>query len=177
MFRIGSTVQIGRVCNEDFEYAPEPGSPSGTVIRVESEERDNYERINSVTIRWQDGRVETLAPEGEDAQGDWELVDTTPMLYANLYVHDREYGGSEEGGWWYDTYTPADNDWNTEPPKHGLCESVEDAALAYEAMQKWCDEENKTRCSPSSVASDGHFVVWLEAWPCEPMPTRKPYYY
>lgn len=173
--RIGSVVQIGRR-NEDYEYIPELGSALGTVIAIESEECDNHDRINSVTIRWQDGKVETLAPEGEDEKGDWELVDTTPLLYANLYIHDREYGGSEEGGWWYDTYSPADNDWNTEPPKHGLCESVDAAQEAHEALQKWCAEENKTRRSPSSVLSEGHFVVWLEAWPCEPMPARKPYY-
>ena len=173
--RIGSTVQIGRR-NENYEHSAVPGSPSGIIIGIDSEECDNHERIESVTIRWQDGRIETLKPEGEDLGGDWELVDTTPLLYANLYLHDRAYGGGEEGGWWYDTYTPADGDWDTEPPKHGLCESVDAAKAAYEALQLWCDEENKTRRNPHSVASEGHYVVWLEAWPAKHWPARKPYY-
>ena len=173
--RIGSTVQIGRR-NENYEYSAVPGSPSGIVIGIDSQECDNHERVESVKIRWQDGRIETLEPEGDDEQGDWELVDTTPLLYANLYLYDRAYGGSEEGGWWYDTYTPADGDWNTEPAKHGLCESVDAAKAAYEALQLWCEEENKTRRSTHSVASEGHYVVWLEAWPAEHSPARKPYY-
>jgi hypothetical protein len=127
--RIGSTVQIGRR-NENYEYSAVPGSPSGIVIGIDIQECDNHERVESVKIRWQDGRIETLEPEGDDEQGDWELVDTTPLLYANLYLYDRAYGGSEEGGWWYDTYTPADSDWNIEPTKHGLCESVDAAKAA-----------------------------------------------
>ena len=173
--RIGSTVQIGRR-NENYEYSAVPGSPSGIVIGIDIQECDNHERVESVKIRWQDGRIETLEPEGDDDQGDWELVDTTPLLYANLYLYDRAYGGSEEGGWWYDTYTPADSDWNIEPTKHGLCESVDAAKAAYDALQAWCEEENKTRRSPHSVASEGHYVVWLEAWPAEHSPARKPYY-
>lgn len=26
-----------------------------------------------------------------------------PRFYVNVYEHSREYGGPEEGGWWYDT--------------------------------------------------------------------------
>ena len=26
--------------------------------------------------------------------------------YANIYELDRRYGGDEEGGWWFTTYTP-----------------------------------------------------------------------
>ena len=26
--------------------------------------------------------------------------------YANVYEKDRAYGGSQEGGWWVDTYSP-----------------------------------------------------------------------
>lgn len=173
--RIGSIVHIGR-CNENYEYSAVPGSPSGIVIGIDSQEHDNGEPIAEVDIRWQDGRIETLKPEGDDEQGDWVLVDTTPLLYANLYLYNRECGGSEEGGWWYDTYTPADGDWDTEPTKHGLCESVDVAEVAYEALREWCEEENKTRRNPHSVASEGHYVVWLEAWPAEYSPACKPYY-
>jgi len=59
---------------------------------------------------------------------------------------------------------------------HERVESVDAAKAAYEALQAWCDEENKTRRNPHSVASEGHYVVWLEAWPAEYSPARKPYY-
>ena len=29
--------------------------------------------------------------------------------YANVYELDRRYGGDEEGGWWFTTYTPRDS--------------------------------------------------------------------
>ena len=28
------------------------------------------------------------------------------VFYLTAYIKDRVYGGPEEGGWWYDTYTP-----------------------------------------------------------------------
>lgn len=28
------------------------------------------------------------------------------LMYVNAYLVGRQYGGSEEGGWWYDTHTP-----------------------------------------------------------------------
>ena len=29
--------------------------------------------------------------------------------YANVYELDRRYGGDEEGGWWFTTFTPKDS--------------------------------------------------------------------
>ena len=29
--------------------------------------------------------------------------------YANVYELDRRYGGDEEGGWWFTTYTPKES--------------------------------------------------------------------
>ena len=29
--------------------------------------------------------------------------------YANVYELDRRYGGDEEGGWWFTTYTPRES--------------------------------------------------------------------
>ena len=108
-----------------------------------------------------------------------DILEGTIRIDEGETVDTREYLNSlaeESLDTLVDTYAPADGDWNTDPPKHGLCESVPAATEAYQALQVWCDEENKTRRSPSSVASEGHFVVWLEAWPAEHSPARKPYY-
>jgi hypothetical protein len=43
-------------------------------------------------------------------------------------------------------------------------------------LNAWCEQENSKRRSPCSVLSEGHFVAWLEAWPAECVPSRKPYY-
>lgn len=148
-----------------------PGGPKGTVIELIMVEDDGWEeRLHEVVIRWEDGSVEQLEIFG--------LVDVTPCHYANLYLYDRAYGGPEEGGWWYNTYDPVGewSDSETEPPKHGHFATEEEAQKAYETLLEWCEQENKGRRSPSSVISEGHFVVWLEAWPAEHQPTRRPYY-
>lgn len=178
MIQVGSIVMIARMDSEGAWNVPE-GSIEGTVIGLEADDCDGRDTIESLTIRWSDGRVETCKPEGDDDTGGWEVYDATPTLYANLYLYDRAYGGSEEGGWFYDTYSPVSRDsgdWDTEPPAFGWFASVDEAYKASEALKAWCDIENRTRRSPSSVLSEGHYCVHTEEWPAEPMPARKPHY-
>lgn len=177
--RIGSLVTITRM-NKDGEWIVPDDAIGGTIIGIEDgSDRDGYETIDKVTIRWKDGRIEKTKLEGDDMLSDWEITDITPMLYVNLYLYDREYGGPEEGGWWYDTYSPvtSDNgDWDTAPPRYGLLPTVEEAEKAMRELMEWCSTENSTRRSPSSVISEGHYCAKLEAWPAEPMPARRPHY-
>lgn len=173
--KIGSIVTIVRM-NEEGAWIVPDDSAKGVVIAIEQGEEWESRRTLSVTIRWESGKVETKEPEGEDSIGSWEIADATPWLYANLYLHDVAYGGPEEGGWWYDTYEPATDDWNTDPPPHGHFETEDEAEAAYHKLREWCEMENATRRPPSSAASEGHFVVKLEAWPAEFMPKRKPHY-
>lgn len=109
-------------------------------------------------IRWPDGSV--------DEYSEW-FEEVTPLLYVNVYLHDRAYGGPEEGGWWYDTY---------EPVESNLYESEEKAEVAFKEKTLWCKSENVGRREPNSVCSDGHYVVRLDAWPAEPEPKYTPYY-
>jgi hypothetical protein len=174
--RIGSLIAVSEM-NEEGQWILRESAAKGTVIEIHTGcDPDGYNKIEEVTVRWDDGRVDTSPLSGESASCDWELTDITPLVYANLYLHDRAYGGCEEGGWWYDTYAPADNDWNTEPPPHGHLGSPESAKKAVEALKAWCNEENRDRRSPSSVLSEGHFVVILEAWPAEHSPSQRPHY-
>lgn len=179
MIQIGSIVTIVRM-NAEGEWAvPDGPIVEGTLIGLEADDCDGRDRIESLTIRWKDGRVEQTKPEGEDDQGAWEIADATPELYANLYLYDREYGGSEEGGWFFDTYSPISRDcgdWDNEPPTFGWFASVEEAEKAIEALKAWCEVENATRRSPSSVLSEGHYCVRLESWPAEYSPSQRPYY-
>jgi len=178
MLRIGSLVSVVRMGKDGEWFVPnfEDDSNTGTVIAIELDDCDGYDRVESLTIRWNNGKVESTQPQGDDFQGPWEIADATPQLYANLYLHDRAYGGPEEGGWWYDTYTPVDGDWMNDPPQYGHFRTVDEAEKALKKLEKWCEDENKSRRSPSSMASEGHFVARLEAWPAEVIPSRRPYY-
>lgn len=175
--RIGSLVSRERMDLEYQWFRPE-GEPVGTVIAIEYRDRDGYDEIERLTVRWENGAVSIsgLYSADDDPRGDWAIVDVTPECYANLYMQDRAYGGPEEGGWWYDVRTPADGDWNTEPPQHGHFPTPDEAMAAAERLQEWCERENASRRSPSSVLSDGHFVVEVEAWPAEPSPKNRPFY-
>lgn len=178
MLRVGSLVTVVRMDDNGEWFVPnfEDDSTTGIVIAIESDDCDGYDKIESLTIRWNNGKVEVTKPEGDDEKGPWEIADATPALYANLYLHDRAYGGPEEGGWWYDTYTPVDGDWMNEPPPYGHFRTEDEAEKALVKLIEWCEEENKSRRSPSSVASEGHFVARLESWPAEPIPARRPHY-
>ena len=172
--RVGSKVVISKLQDDGTWDAPD-GAISGTIIAVEMGcNSDGYDFLEAVTIRWANGRIEKSALEGED----WELTDITPLCYANIYLHDRSYGGCEEGGWWYDTYAPidGDSDWDASPPAHGHFESEEYALKAMEAITKWCNDQNSRRRSPNSMASEGHFVVIHESWPAEYSPARRSHY-
>lgn len=136
---------------------------------------DDYGRIDSVTIRWDDGKVgEHVRWVAISSDTLLQLADVTPKVYVNIYLHNRAYGGPEEGGWTYDAYTPTtDLDDEIETGHFPSAEAAYDAYL--KAMAK-CNEANKTRRSPSSVISEGHYEAMLEAWPAAQQPEFRPYY-
>lgn len=145
---------------------------AGTVIAVNREENSYDDDIHkSYTVRWDTGAIIELDIN--------EAEDITENRYANIYIHNRAYGGPEEGGWWYDTMTPFNpqtDDFETKPPAFGLFDSEGDAEKAAEALADWCETENQNRRDVSSVLSDGVFVVEVEAWPSEQYPSSRPHY-
>ncbi len=176
--RTGTKVVVGFL-NEDGEAVPPSNAQTGTIIAIKTNcDCDGYERTDSVTVRWENGLVEDMELTGDEGGG-WEIVDVTPELYVNLYLWDREYGGPEEGDWWYDTYEPISKgfgDWEESPPAFGHFETVAEAEKALAVLKAWCNRENQSRRSPSSMASDGNFCAFQEAWPGELTPVRRPRY-
>lgn len=174
-------MRIGTLIAREFLKADRTWSlpkdpPIGIIIGLEMEcDSDGNERPGQATIRWDNGLVETIPME--DPNGSWSLCDVTPTFYANLYLQDRAYGGPEEGGWWYDTLTPAtDYDWDNPPPPYGHFLSPQQAEAAATKLREWCDNENSNRRPISSTASKGVFIVALESWPAEHYPKQRPYY-
>lgn len=165
--RIGTRVQRYNVTACDVITAadiPEHYGPMGTVIdRTEINHRGHA----VLTIRWDSGQLETVNPDAEECP--YLLDDVTPRLYVNVYLWDQAYGGPEEGGWWYHTFAPVEDE----------CVMHDTEAHAEEHLEHvlaWAQTENAERGHPSSVLSDGHYVARLEAWPAEPQPAERPQY-
>lgn len=138
--------------------------PTGTVIEYDSSESINLPRV---VIRWDNGPLETI--EARDEMRDRTFIDVTPCCYCNVYLYDRAYGGPEEGGWWYDEFTPvADECLEHISEEHAQAHA--DKAIA------WAAEENSHRASPHSVHGEGHYVVRVEAYPAEAYPKARPHY-
>lgn len=152
--RIGSRVRIELWDEEANEY--KLWGQTGTII----EHIEDDDRTWQHKVRWDDGSITV-----EDG-----IECVTPKHYVNIYLHDRAYGGPQEGGWWYDCYAPEQEECKWFP--------TEAEALAYvETAQAWCDQENSERRSDiSSVLSEGRYEVILEVWPAEYSPSERPYY-
>lgn len=79
-----------------------------------------------------------------------DLLPKETKVWVNVYLHDREYGGSEEGGWWYDTYAGVDATETTLERAKQLC-SVKQKQYS-----------NKNRREVGSVLSEGAYCVYVE---------------
>lgn len=165
--RVGD--QVRKKIGWDENNAPILEGPTGVVIDIQhgADPRDGEFQIMEITVRWETGAIQKFDRKEETHLNDLEEV--TPLLYVNVYLWDKAYGGGEEGGWYYNTYDPVDEE-------SVLASSVEEAETLAEEKRKWCETENADRCHPSSVNSDGHYVVRIEAWPAEPEPKRQPHY-
>ena len=164
--RPGSRVQ--RAVFDD--WTPTYHGPIGTVIDIDNGDDDEDGYPQWAVIAWDGGAAErvTNAEDAETALRD--LDDVTPRHWVNVYLHDRAYGGPEEGGWWYDVYEaiPEESRWYP-------TEEAAEAALAE--REAWCAEENSQRRSDiGSVISEGRYEVQLEAYPPESSPARRPHY-
>lgn len=127
------------------------------VIRDSSQEADDsWDCI----IVWSDTTQERLLEQ------DFEII--TPLVYVNVYLRDRAYGGPEEGGWWYGVQS-IEFTFRCKDEKH--------AKQVYDMMFIKYEDENRNRNSDiSSVTSEGRYDVELEAWPGEHSPLNRPYY-
>ena len=91
------------------------------------------------------------------------------IFYVNLYLGNKCYGGSEEGGWWYHT---------GEAIRSYPCYTVRRAdriAAIVERIAKHRNQVEKRR-PPSSVLCKGYYEVLIEAHPAVDYPAQRPHY-
>jgi len=100
-------------------------------------------------------------------------ADTPPFYCVSIYMVDRAYGGSEEGGWWYDCGEPA-----LEYAEHTrIFTTLEDARAYREELHELCGELNVGRRDIGSVLSDGQYAAIVD-WGHYPTayPATRPHY-
>jgi hypothetical protein len=112
-----------------------------------------------------------------------EQVDRTPAFYTvAIYLIDKAYGGSEEGGWWFTCGDRQDEDFSEAlGPDLGLPKVFpsEDAAEEYaEAVQrKIAVTLNEGRRPISSVLSEGIYEARVyPGFPPRYFPETRPHY-
>lgn len=81
-------------------------------------------------------------------------------FFLNTYIQDRAYGGPEEGGWWYNT-------WSISPDHPPLKFSSYQEALTEQVVrQPDLDKLNAERNSDiNSVNSDGRYIFEVDIVP------------
>lgn len=114
-------------------------------------------------------------------------------VYLNTFEVWREYGGPEEGGWWYDAGQPVQSvlvsqddleTWLDSQDPDTLAQMRQHATLAY--TQGQAPTPRKTGFGgyvfaagsdePSSYHEDNDFRSWFEDGYAEPFPAERPYY-
>jgi hypothetical protein len=108
---------------------------------------------------------------------DGELSDCPPqptVFSVAVYLVDKQFGGHEEGGWWYDAGYPV---LDADLPLPLFFKNYAEARLAVNAMQKTLDAGvNVGRRSIGSVLSEGVYRACVEAGLPKPFPETRPYY-
>jgi hypothetical protein len=105
-----------------------------------------------------------------------ELVDMTPgedgyplptIRYLNVYIVEREYGGPEEGGWWYDVGTPQG--------VSIVCNTI--SAFEMQDLLEFLAARYPDRGSRSSMMpQDEDYQVRIERHPPKEWPDPRPHY-
>jgi len=94
------------------------------------------------------------------------------MITVAIYIVDRAYGGSEEGGWWYDCGEPSD-----EQCKYTRGFETEAEALNYSAeLLPICHELNGGRPDIGHSNSVGQYMPIISDGNPKPFPSERPYY-
>ncbi len=141
------------------------GEKGVVIIHEDDEESPDH---GDIVLRMDSGVIRKITAQ-ELYDLDDDIQDVTPELYVNVYLHNRAYGGPEEGGWWYDTYDPVYEECR-------VAFTEEEAKEIHKEMLEWMLQENAVRRDVSSVISEGRYVVSVEGFPPRRLPLRRPYY-
>lgn len=106
-----------------------------------------------------------------------EYHDTRPQFYSSaIYFTDRNFGGPEEGGWWYDAGEPVTRDAALAIKTRFFVTAGEAYGYAQRVLQPICDKKNKGRRPISSMASEGAYAPHVTRGYPSAFPQHRPHY-
>jgi hypothetical protein len=97
------------------------------------------------------------------------------MKYINVYELGREFGGPEEGGWWYDTGT-YDEDLSMALPSSVPDDKVKAIAIALRDRLVQQARDNEVPRVYSVLYRGGRYMVRIEDEAGHDLPEERPYY-
>ena len=89
------------------------------------------------------------------------------IKYVVIWYNTREYGGPEEGGWWFDT---------GEPYKVYTCYHPDEVTHYQQSAQEQVDKMNEGRRPLSSVLATGRYSVTVEERKPRGYPAVQPHF-
>ena len=89
-------------------------------------------------------------------------------FYVNEYRENRQYGGPEEGGWWFDvgTYVAC----------HGCFATQNEADALRDELKEYVERQRRFQEPPGNVNCTGYTTLALEASEGGDFPTELPHY-
>lgn len=103
--------------------------------------------------------------------------DTRPQFYsAAIYFVDQNFGGPEEGGWWYTAGEPVLREAEMAILARNFRTAGEAYGYAQRVLQPICDKRNKGRRPISSVASEGEYTPHVTRGLPVAFPEFRPHY-
>lgn len=110
--------------------------------------------------------IEELAPESADDQEQFvrDQANEVAVIYVAVYDVTREFGGPEEGGWWYDSGTLIDvrTTTNMDEAKRLKDELAEDYPM--------------TKCRYSVLGGEDYDINITPDFPAAFFPAERPHY-
>lgn len=152
--------------NDDFPIPYDPTEDGYTYpIHVEI-----YDRMVFLVLynKWDDARIEIDVSNCDEGQ-----------YQSALYFVTRNYGGPEEGGWWYDCGTPVSVAELTKLNFEQKWFSTKDEAYRYQdSLGDWLKQLNEDcgNRSLSSVLSRGQYQLHVVNGQPRPFPENTPHY-
>ena len=90
-------------------------------------------------------------------------TDGLPVQFVTVYEYWREYGGPEEGGWWYDVGTPI---------RSICCLNEDDIEYAFALLRR----VYPTTGNASNVNGGEDHIHLIDDHPGRPFPEDRPHY-